>query len=141
MDVMEARLARLERENRRLKLGGMAALAAIASIFLMAQTRPPARVVEAEVFVVKDRRGVELAQFGATYAPGSDVGGAWLAFHDYRPDGGSSTGTFFQGGAGQEPFLQLNADTGKRVIRLRTGYGDSSPQISISGPSGDWNAP
>ena len=39
------RLERVERENRRLKALGLIALATLTSVFLMAQVRPPGRLV------------------------------------------------------------------------------------------------
>ena len=65
---IEERLVRLERENRRLKMVGLLVLVLAASVFLMGQTRTP-QSIEAETFVVRDRRGVKLASFGATYGP------------------------------------------------------------------------
>jgi hypothetical protein len=138
---IEDRIARLESENRRLKIGALLGLLVMSAIFMMGQARPATRV-EAESFVVRDRRGVEVASFGATYGPNSEAGGAWLAFYDYRPDGGRSIGTFFQGGSGQEGYLQLNADNGKRVVLMRTGYETVDPVISVTTPSGaQWSAP
>jgi len=137
---VEERLVRLERENRRLKLIGLLVLAIIGSVFVMGQVRPPA-VVEAQRFTVRDSRGIEVASLSALSANGEPAG-AWLAFIDYKPDGGPSVGTFFQGGGGQEGLLQLNTGSGKRIVRLRTGYDDLDPSISVSTPSGvQWSAP
>jgi hypothetical protein len=137
---IEDRIARLERENRRLKVAALLVLLVLGSVFVLGQVSPPTRV-EAESFAVRDRQGVERASFGATYGPNGEPG-AWLAFYDYRPDGGRSIGNFFQGGSGQEGYLQLNAEQGKRVVLMRTGYDGVDPVISIVTPSGaNWSAP
>jgi hypothetical protein len=138
---VEERLARLERDNRRLKVAGLLIVSAIASVFIMGQVSTPA-VIEAHRFTVRSVRGVEVASLSAlSYADGESAG-AWLAFHDYKPDGGQTSETFFRGGSGQEAFLQLNTENGTRVVRLRTGYDSIDPSISISTPSGvHWSAP
>jgi hypothetical protein len=61
---VEERLARLERENRRLKVAGLLALLAVASAFLMGQTRVPQRIVASE-FVLVNASGEVMAQLGA----------------------------------------------------------------------------
>jgi hypothetical protein len=48
---IEDRLARLERENRRLKLGGLLGLLVVASVFLMGQARP-ATTTAADTFTL-----------------------------------------------------------------------------------------
>ena len=58
---IEDRIARLERENRRLKVGALLGLLVIVAVFIMGQARPP-RVLEAEAFVLRDSTGVRLAQ-------------------------------------------------------------------------------
>lgn len=81
---VEDRLARLERENRRLKLAGLLMLAVIGSVFMMGQVRPPTRY-EAESFILRDRRGVTIAALGTSYEADSNVGRPILSF--YEPDG------------------------------------------------------
>jgi hypothetical protein len=138
---IEDRLAHLECENRRLKVAGLLVLVAAASVFLMGLARAPQRV-EADTFVVRNRQGVITATLGAAYEANGEPAGAWLAFYDYKPDGGPAVGTFFQGGGGQEGFLQLNGDSGKRIVLLRTGYDDIDPTVSVTTPSGvRWSAP
>lgn len=53
------RLDRLERENRKLKLAGVATLIAITAVVLMGQATPKreAKVIEAEQFILKDSEG------------------------------------------------------------------------------------
>jgi hypothetical protein len=57
---IEDRIARLERENRRLRVGALLGLLTVAAVLLLGQARP-ARVLEAEAFVLRDRAGVALA--------------------------------------------------------------------------------
>jgi hypothetical protein len=56
MDDLEQRLARLERDNGRLKAVGGVLLAAIAAVFVMGQARP-AREIQAQRFVVVNDDG------------------------------------------------------------------------------------
>lgn len=78
---IEGRLARLERANRRLKVGGLLGSLLVASVFAMGQARPPGRV-ETESVTILDRRGSRVGFFGVTYADGSDVGEPMLGFYD-----------------------------------------------------------
>jgi hypothetical protein len=59
MDTLARRLDRVERENRRMKRVGMVALAVMVAVVLMGQatTSKVAEVIEAEKFVVVDKRG------------------------------------------------------------------------------------
>src|SRR5262245_56049481 len=100
IEAVVKRLERVERENRRWKLGTLFTLLALASLLLMGQARTPS-TVEAENFVVKDRRGVAIAFFGAGYDPNSDRGTGMLGFYTYRPDGSASVGTFMSEGNGE----------------------------------------
>jgi hypothetical protein len=63
---MERRLARLERDNRRLKLGGGVLVVALTLLGLMGAGRPDVRHVEAESFIVKDATGRVRAVLGTT---------------------------------------------------------------------------
>jgi hypothetical protein len=57
------RLGKLERQNRRLKRAGLAALIGVGALVLMGQTKPPlgftptGQIVEARKFVLKDLNG------------------------------------------------------------------------------------
>ena len=120
---VEDRLARLEHENRRLKVTGLLAAVVAASVLLMGQTRPTQRI-EAETFAVKDRRGVVVAALGVGYDVGSDVGLPWLAF--YNADG--SVDTFLQVWHGT-PSLQLAAPGGGSVILTAQPDGEASVRV------------
>jgi hypothetical protein len=54
--IME-RLGKLEEQNRRLKRGGIAILAALSAVVSMGQAAPSPRVVEAQKFILKDANG------------------------------------------------------------------------------------
>jgi hypothetical protein len=65
---VEERLARLERENRRLKVAGLLALLVVASVFLMGQTRVPQRI-EARSFAVLNPYGQAVVVLDADQIP------------------------------------------------------------------------
>ncbi len=75
-DTVEARLARLEREQRRLKSAVAVGLVVAAALLLMGQAPP--RTVTARRFVVRGAGGVELGAFGETAYPGEPE----LELHD-----------------------------------------------------------
>src|SRR5690348_4956990 len=76
MQAILERLARLERQNRRLKLGSVAAVAVLGALALMAQDRPQTRTLEAQHFVLKDNNGVVRGRWDA------DASGSNLALFD-----------------------------------------------------------
>ena len=79
LEGLTGRLERLERQNRRLRLGGALILVGIVSVATMGQGRAPGHAVEAQRFVVKDARGRTRAVLGATAdGPGLNL---------YDPDG------------------------------------------------------
>jgi hypothetical protein len=59
---IEERLARLERENRRLKVAGLLVLLMAASVFLMGQARPAQRIT-AQAFTLTDQGGAIIGEF------------------------------------------------------------------------------
>jgi len=61
--TIDQRIARLERENRRLKIGGLVLLLGFASVFLAGfAPRPPANEFRARRFVVVDHEGRIVAE-------------------------------------------------------------------------------
>lgn len=76
MDTVVQRLARVERENRRLKRLGGLMLLGFTAVVLMGQTKG-ARVVEAEKFVLRDPTGKVRASLSTL--PDSSVGFAILS--------------------------------------------------------------
>jgi hypothetical protein len=77
---LEARLAVVERQNRRLKWGGIVVLALAAMVWLMGANHGT-RTVEAERFVLRDEAGEIRAQIGMSAAGPNlwlyDVGGRY----------------------------------------------------------------
>jgi hypothetical protein len=127
---IEDRLARLERENRRLKLVGLLTLAAIATVFIMGQARPSTSI-EAENVFIKDRRGVTVASLGAIYEQGSDVGWGALTFGSVQ-DGSISAYLWNLNG---EPQLRLGSESGGMVTATAARDGDT--RVRVSGPGAD----
>jgi hypothetical protein len=74
MDV-ETRLARLESENRRLRVGVLLALSVVGATFIMGQARPPANLPAEKFSLVRPGGGV-LSQLG------SSNGKPWLTLYD-----------------------------------------------------------
>jgi len=58
------RLAKLEKQNRRLKLGGIMTVTVLLALVLMGQAPPSANIVEAQKFVLKDAHGNVRGWFG-----------------------------------------------------------------------------
>jgi hypothetical protein len=72
-----ARLEKVERQNWRMKAGGILVLLVASAGLLMGQAMPKATTVEAEAFVLRDAAGKQRA---ALYLP--PEGGAALSFFD-----------------------------------------------------------
>jgi len=121
-DAILARIARLERENRRLKQGAIVFLVMIASVGLMAQTRqnPPAArpkgrapaapapaapagptAVEAQGFILKDANGKVRAELGL---------------------------------AGGSPSLKFRDESGSALVSLSLNEGPAGPVLLLSDP-------
>src|SRR4051812_47204206 len=79
---IEERLARLERENRRLKAAGLLVLLVAASVFLMAQVRP-IPTVEAQEFIVRTADGKRVMRLAA-----GPEGQPSLTFFDQQDEAG-----------------------------------------------------
>ena len=133
---IEERLLRLERENRRLKVAGLLVLLITASALLMGQTRIPQRI-ESEKFVLKDRRGVDIAFFGTAYSEGSDVGMPWLGFYEADGtiktylqviDGIASLRVGAPGGGAVTITARPDGDT---RVSVSASPGSSSPEVNL----------
>ena len=61
LTAVVARLARVERQNRRLKIGGILVVVVTSAGLLMGQAMPKATTVEAETFLVRDATGKQRA--------------------------------------------------------------------------------
>ena len=54
MQAILERLARLERQSRRLKRGLLATVGAVGALVLMAQAKPKSTTIEAQAFILRD---------------------------------------------------------------------------------------
>jgi len=93
--ILLERIEKLERSNRRLKLGGLVLLVGLAAIGVMGQARQP-QTVEAQEFVVKDAGGVVRAAASLSL------------FHD-----GGRVSLVASGGRGQGAHLAISDAAGK----------------------------
>lgn len=124
-EQIQERLLKLERQNRRLKQAGAAALIVAASLLLMGQTsrtKPvqasQSNTVEASQFILKDKSGKVRANLSIDESPGNS-GAVQLVFYDVegkqRVKLGS--GNPYLGGT-----LQLADEKGKnRIVILSSG--------------------
>jgi len=87
-DATELRLARLERDNRRLRWVAGAALVGATCALLAGVRRPTGDTIEAARFVIRDERGRERALFGFDHP--SSPRHSPLRLGMYNPDDGSS---------------------------------------------------
>jgi hypothetical protein len=106
------RLSRLERQNRRLKIGGLATLAAVAGLLVMGATESP-RVVEAEKFILNDGNGKVAAVLSVL--PTETGNGSRL---ELRGDGMAKAVMEVVGG---QPAVILYDTDGKVVAALNAG--------------------
>ncbi len=73
MQAIGDRIERLERENRRLKLTGIAALVLMLAVVLMGQAQP-SRTLEANRIIVRDSAGRPRITLGTPASSGAAVG-------------------------------------------------------------------
>src|SRR3974377_2102646 len=57
LQAIADRIEKLEKQNRRIKRGGVTLFVAVSALVLMGQTMPTPHVVEAQKFVLKDASG------------------------------------------------------------------------------------
>jgi hypothetical protein len=117
MDI-NARLERLERENRRMKKIGIVAIVFASVLFISGQAKTN-RVVEANEFVLKDGNGRARARLGIIQ------GQAELFFSSLSGESDVLLGTDPNG-----PFLIMGPATGKRTMTL------NPDNLSLEGPVG-----
>lgn len=129
------RLDRVERENRRLKRAGIAALAVIAAVVLMGQVTGGrvAKVVDAEKFILRDWEGRKRAELMTISS------GAYLGLDG--PDGKTRVTIAVL----DEPILTLYGEgEGAGAIRVLLGVNDvDSPYLKLVGKDGKvvWSTP
>lgn len=122
--TIEQRLNRLERQNRRLKLGGMFLLLGFGAVFLMGQAEGvPKEVIRAKNFVVVDDNGRMLARLGPIIAGGTNpVLQLWSE---------SGKAVVNLRASGNRPSLSLTSDTGSTVSLGTTPY---RAAVEVQGP-------
>lgn len=120
-DALAQRLDRLERENRRLRRVGATLAVGVAAVVLMGQARTPARVIEAQKFVLRDESGkihaeLDLGRHGTPFLAFSDQDGKARAGLGLMPDGA--------------PVLRLADRDGKVRAALDVGA-DGAPGLTL----------
>ncbi len=115
METLARRLDKVERENRRLKGAGVAALAVIAAVGLMGQAASklappgkPGKIVGAEQFIVHDARGGVRAELGTL--PNGTVR---LVLYDR--DNPGETRVILSAGPESSPALSFSDKAGKVI--------------------------
>ncbi len=124
-DLVE-RLGKLEKRNRRLERGLIAALTALSAIVLMGQAAPSPRIVEAQKFVLKDADGNVRAWMGII-GKGSELN---------------------LGNANAQPMISLEVSNdsgdlhfyGSRRSGMNLGINSGNPSISIVDSDGQGGA-
>jgi hypothetical protein len=138
LESLQGRIAKLEKENRRFKQFGFAALAAMALLFVMAQA-PARKTIEANEFVVKDAHGNTRIRLGVD--PKNDSADLWL--QTAKGDEGASfsdSGLVLQQGGVVRTVLD-NGDLslanaqGQANVKL-SAAGNAERDLSIEGPNG-----
>lgn len=135
---LQARIAKLEKQNRRFRRIGIAALASAALLFLMAQA-PSRKTVEANEFVVKDAHGNVRIRLGVD--PKNDSADLWL--QTAKADEGASlsdSGLLLQ----QNGVVRTVLDSGDLSLANTQGVAnvklsaadDAERDLSIEGPNG-----
>lgn len=144
-DNVNERLARIERENRRMKMVGALMLALIAGVFLLAQTTPPTvqETVMAKSFTLVDgsgniRAALAVKDDGSAGLRYYDLEGKPRAFFDIGADGSPYLG-FFKDGKPRATFSTLADGTPGLWVYDKDGEGraflctneDGSPGLSL----------
>jgi len=127
LEVLSARLDRLERENRRMRRAGGVLLAGLAALVLTGQALPAGapRVVEAELFVLRDSGGSTRAVLH-TQADGSPS----LDFRDAAGRPRASLGV-----QGDAAHFGLTGTSGKGGTFLRT-QANGRPSLILADANG-----
>lgn len=147
---LDERLNRLEQENRRLRLGGVVLLIALASLFLVAQASPQKRVVAAESFVLIGSQGKPSAELALSTdgRPGLRFygrDGRFVAILELdsadRPrldflDEGSRSGVSLGYQADGTSRLTLRGKSTRSSISLQTGLGSTMEKEMADGKWG-----
>lgn len=125
--ALSARVAHLEKQNRRFKVAGMAVCIAAAAVLLMGQAAPQrtAKTIEANEFVLKDSSGVKRASLNL------DIGGPNLSLDDSRGmsrlemglyPGGSPTLRMFDPEHNVSVYLESTEDGTQLLLSDKNGF-------------------
>lgn len=134
-DSIVKRLESLERENRRMKRAGAAALVGITAVVLLGQAVPPegTKAVEAQQFVLRDSD----RKSRAVLAVGTD-GSVGLGLSDSH---GTARAWLSLGPQGSPSFALFDEDAKPRAtLRL---WPDGVPRLALNDQAGNviWSAP
>jgi hypothetical protein len=155
---IEDRLARLERENRRLKVTVLLVLMLVATVFLMGQARPPTNSPAEKFSLIRPGGGVlgafttfegkpwlvlydsadtetnDRANVGVT---GTDLASVWVRGHGN--DGSAQLSTSRDG----QPWISLQDTSGRTRIRMTLIGLTQDPRIEMMDQAGTvtWSAP
>ena len=127
LKAIRERVAKLERQNRRLQRGIFAALAALTGLVVMGQARPSRTIVEAQEFVLKDSNGAIRGRLGVLGKEGSEL-------------------TLGNSNAQPMMSLRVSADSGdlhfygSRRSGMNLGVNSGNPSISIADAEGQGSA-
>jgi hypothetical protein len=138
LESLQGRIAKLEKQNRQFKHVGVAVLAALTLLVLMAQA-PARKTVEANEFVVKDAHGNTRIRLGVD--PKNDSADLWL--QTAKGDEGASlsdSGLILQ----QDGVVRTVLDSGDLSLANTKGQAnvkfsaadDAERDVSIEGPNG-----
>jgi hypothetical protein len=155
LDTVIARLEKIERQNRCLKLAGACLLILGSSLLCMGAFASPSRIIKAEHFALLDPRGKVRARLSTigdsavlsfndqhglirvSLTVGSD-GFPGLVFHDQHGEV-----RVFLGVVDGEPILGLRDRSGTQRAMVKLGKADGAPLIFVTDTDGNmlWQAP
>ena len=109
IQILEKRLVKLERQNRRVKWMGILFIVLAVAVVCMGQTRPKNRLIEGEKFVLKDISGTRRAELVM------EPGGPGLVLYDADQN---RIGRFGGTGEGHGAGLSLQGARGESKVTL-----------------------
>lgn len=127
-----ARLEKLERDNRRLKRLGAAALVLVAALGLIAAAQPVPNVIRAHTFEVVDGHGNTRIKLTVTGSGANSVSGLGMIGTD-----GQVTASLDDSANGVELSLGPNSSPGSRLDPVVLGFIKGQPALMLSGANGE----
>jgi len=128
------RLEKLEKQNRRLRVGGGAFLLVAASLLLMGQAAPQSKTIEAQEFILRDTSNKQRAKLSLV----EDT--AVLSLYDAKENvrarlvAGDRPGLLFFDAQRTGPYAKVRLALG--VGDMGGGAGDSGPHILLFDANG-----